>query len=135
MKIFAAIIVLIFNYTFTVFLMDVLKMRIPRAEFHGITLNFVECRIAHKAESPYFCLKRRISTLKKLKFSYNSAFWSEIRTFCFTLHSKNFQNYFMEFRPWNPLFRHTLIDLIKTFKRISNQTLIWKWFKFLKKLW
>ena len=45
--------------------MDVPKKRIPRAEFHGIILNFVECgkcKIAHKVESPYFCLKSGIST-------------------------------------------------------------------------
>ena len=35
-----------------------------KSEFHGMFLDFVECKIAQKVESPYFCLKRRISTLK-----------------------------------------------------------------------
>ena len=33
------------------FILDVPKKGIPRAEFHGIILNFVECGIAHKVES------------------------------------------------------------------------------------
>ena len=41
---------------------DVPKKRIPRAQFHGIILDFVESGIAHKVESPYFCLKSAIST-------------------------------------------------------------------------
>ena len=56
-------------------ILDVPKKRIPRAEFHGIFLDFVECWIAKKFIGPYYCLKRRISTLKswnsvevKLKF-------------------------------------------------------------------
>ena len=51
------------------------KKRIPRAEFHGI---FVECRTAHKVESPYFCLKSRISSWKKLKFSWSSSWNSTL---------------------------------------------------------
>ena len=37
-------------------LKDVTKKRIPRAEFHEIFLDFVESGIAHKVESPCFCL-------------------------------------------------------------------------------
>ena len=45
------------------------KKRISWVKIHGIILNFVEFRIAQKVESPCLCLKRRISTLKKLKIS------------------------------------------------------------------
>ena len=48
--------------------LDVPKKRIPRAEFHGIFLDFVEYGIAHEVESPYFCLKSGISTLIQLNF-------------------------------------------------------------------
>ena len=44
--------------------LDVPKKRFPRAKFYGIIFNFVECEkcgIAHKVESPYFCLKIGIS--------------------------------------------------------------------------
>ena len=61
--------------------MDVPKKRIPRAEFHGIVLNFVKFRILQK----------------------NFAFWAEIRTFNCIDNSlfHKIQNYSMEFRPWN----------------------------------
>ena len=45
------------------------KKRILRAEFHGVFLDFMECGVLQKMESPYSCLKRKISTLKKMKFS------------------------------------------------------------------
>ena len=58
-------------------ILNVPKRGIPRAKFHEIFLDFVECWIAHKIKSPYFCLKRKILTLKswnsfevKLKFHF-----------------------------------------------------------------
>ena len=51
------------------------KKRIPRAEYHGIFLDLVECKIVHKVESPYFCLKRYYLTFHKIqKYSMESAF-------------------------------------------------------------
>ena len=52
------------------------KKRIPRAEFHGIILNFVGCGkfgTAHKVESPYIFLKSGISTKLQLNYIFFKA--------------------------------------------------------------
>ena len=101
--------------------LDVPKKRIPRAEFHGIFLDLVDFRIFHKVESVFFCPKRRISILKKIKFSWSQVEIPHFRqkyglsTLWAILHSTKIQKYSMEFRQWNPLFRHIQFYVIKHF--------------------
>ena len=103
-----------FYYHFEYF-WDVPKKWIPRAEFHGIFLDFVECGIVQKMESLNYCLKRRISALKKMKFSWSlveiplfrkiyglSTLWA-VPNFP---HSTKFKIIPGNCAPWNPLFRH-----------------------------
>ena len=101
--------------------LDVPKKRIPRAEFHGIFLDLVDFRIFHKVESVFFCPKRRISILKKIKFSWSQVEIPQFRqkyglsTLWAILHSTKIQKYSMKFRQWNPLFRHIQFYVIKHF--------------------
>ena len=75
--------------------------------------------ILQKMESPYFFLKRRISTLKKLKLSWSQA---EIPLFkqnyglstLWTIPHFSHSTKSKEFRPWNSLFWHLLKILFET---------------------
>ena len=96
------------------------KKRIQRAEFNGIFLDFVECGIAKKMEGPYYCLKRRISTLNKLKFSWNS---DEIKLkFRFLGRNTDFSLYGQFHIPQNSKLFHGIPPVEPWLQRLSLST-------------